>query len=179
MSKKAKETKEKQEEIDTNDEIEYSEDPSIASTDTETMVDMEAVEDEMEFSTGKDFQDKFKKLKDELKQCKKERQEHLDGWQRARADYANLKTEEDKKRAQITEFTKEELLLSFLPVLDSFDMAFANKEVWEKVDKNWKIGVENIYNQFLSVIKDNGVLEISETGVLFDPGFHQHFCPQR
>lgn len=122
--------------------------------------------------TEENWQAKIKKLKDELKKCKKEKQEYLDGWQRARADYANLKVEEEKKRADIAEFTKEDIILSFLPVLDSFDMAMASAD-WEKVDKNWRVGVENIYNQLFSIFKGNGVFVIEETGVLFNPEFHQ------
>ena len=157
MAKKRKKIKdETEEEFDNDEEVEYGED-----------VDME-IEDIEE-----NIQGKLKKLKDELKKCKKERQENMNGWQRSRADYANLKTEEEKKKAHITEFIKEDVLLSFLPVLDSFDMAFANKDAWEKVDANWRTGVEHIYNQLLSVFKDNGVSDISESGISFDPELHQ------
>ena len=97
----------------------------------------------------------------------------MDGLQRSRADYDNLKVEEEKKRAQITEFTKEDILLSFLPILDSFDMAFANRQAWESVDKNWRTGVEHIYNQLIFVFKEQGVSEINETGISFDSELHQ------
>ena len=40
-------------------------------------------------------------------------------------------------------------------------MAFANKEAWEKVEKNWRMGVEYIHQQLLKVLSDNGVMEIS------------------
>ena len=33
---------------------------------------------------------KINKLKDELEKIKKEKQEYLDGWQRAKADYVNI-----------------------------------------------------------------------------------------
>ena len=52
-------------------------------------------------------------------------------------------------------------------------MAFANKDAWEKVDANWRTGVEHIYNQLLSVFKDNGIMEIAESEVSFDPEHHQ------
>ena len=170
MAKKSKKNKDKSEEVDIEEKIEYSEDSASASPDAETM------ENEADFELEdieENIQDKLKKLKEELKKCKSERQEYLDGWQRSRADYANLKVEEEKKRTQITEFTKEDLLLSFLPILDSFDMAFANKEAWESVDKNWRTGVEHIYNQLLSVFKEQGVSEINETGISFDSELHQ------
>ena len=51
-------------------------------------------------------------------------------------------------------------------------MAFSNKEAWEKIDKNWRIGVESIYNQFLSVLEQNNVKQIDNNGI-FNPEFHQ------
>ena len=44
-------------------------------------------------------------------------------------------------------------------------MAFSNKESWEKVDKEWRLGVESIYGQFLSVLGQNGVSLIKEIKV--------------
>ncbi|MBV9159236.1 MAG: hypothetical protein JO019_01405, partial [Candidatus Kaiserbacteria bacterium] len=43
---------------------------------------------------------KLQKLKDELEQVKKERQEYLDGWQRCKADSVNLRRdlEQNAKR---------------------------------------------------------------------------------
>ena len=43
----------------------------------------------------------IKKLKKNLKICTKERQENLDGWQRTRADYANLKNDFEEGVYQI------------------------------------------------------------------------------
>ena len=42
-------------------------------------------------------QAKIRKLKDELEKVKKERQEYLDGWQRAKADAVNSKRESGRK----------------------------------------------------------------------------------
>jgi molecular chaperone GrpE len=60
-----------------------------------------------------------------------------------------------------------------LPVLDSFDMAMENKEAWEKVDANWRRGVEHIHQQFLRVLSDNNVSAINQSGVKFDPNLHE------
>ena len=40
-------------------------------------------------------------------------------------------------------------------------MAFSNKEAWEKVDKNWRMGVEYIHQQLMKVLGENGVSEIA------------------
>ena len=51
-------------------------------------------------------------------------------------------------------------------------MAFANKESWEKVDKNWRTGVEYIYSQLLSVLEQNGLKQMNPVGETFDPNVH-------
>lgn len=116
---------------------------------------------------------KISDLKAKLKACQEQKQEYLDGWQRARADLLNFKNEEGKRITERVAYAKEDFVSELLPVLDSFDMAFQNKEAWEKVDRNWRVGVEYIYNQLLSSLEKSGVSAISEIGVLFDPNLHQ------
>ena len=117
--------------------------------------------------------DDIKKEPSELDKVKAERDEYLAGWQRAKADAANAskRMAEDMKafRAMATEGLIEELL----PVLQSFEMAFANKEAWEKADKNWRSGVEYIYTQIKGVLANNGLVEINPIDTLFDPNLHE------
>ncbi len=113
-----------------------------------------------------------KKLKDKLKKAIAEKQEYLDGWQRAKADLVNAKKEFEEQRKRIVSMANENMANEILPVLDSFDMAFSNKESWEAVDKNWRMGVEHIYNQLLGILRDHGVEEIKTDGEMFDPMLH-------
>ncbi|PCI20649.1 nucleotide exchange factor GrpE [Candidatus Wolfebacteria bacterium] len=116
---------------------------------------------------------KLADVKQKLLLCKNERQEYLDGWQRERAEFANYKIAQEKARGEVSKYITEDVLLKFLPVLDSFDMAFSNKEAWERVDKNWRIGVEHIYSQMFSIFEQSGILKIDEIDVDFDPIYHQ------
>jgi molecular chaperone GrpE len=79
----------------------------------------------------------------------------------------------DQVRANTSLITKEKIVESLLPSIDSFDMAMANKEAWESVDKNWRTGVEYIYQQIISGLSDVGVEIIDKTGIKFDPNLHQ------
>ena len=63
-------------------------------------------------------------------------------------------------------------LLGILPVVDSFELAFANKKSWEKVDVSWRKGVEYIYSQLLKVFEENGLKQVIPLGEIFDPIFH-------
>jgi molecular chaperone GrpE len=121
---------------------------------------------------GETPSDSLKKLREKLKVCQSERAEYLAGWQRAKADFVNARKEEEKNRLEFKKFANKELILEMLTVVDSFDMAFANKEAWEKVDKNWRMGVEYIYNNLLGIMEQHGVQKLVPTGEMFDPKIH-------
>lgn len=112
------------------------------------------------------------KLREKLKVCEKEKKEYLDGWQRMRADFANIKKDEDTRRGEMIKFASEGLVDDLIPVLDSFAMAFGNKETWEKVDENWRKGVEYIYAQMYSILESRGLTEIGIVGEKVDPRTH-------
>lgn len=111
-------------------------------------------------------------LKDELTVTKKERQEYLEGWQRAQADLANFKKDAEKEKRRYREHATEDIVSELIPVLDSFDMAFRNKEAWEQAPENWRKGVEYIYTQLLGVLERNGVSQRSPLGEPFNPTLH-------
>ncbi len=78
----------------------------------------------------------------------------------------------EAEKIEVVKYSNESLVAELISVLESFEMAFANKEAWEKVDKNWRIGVEYIHSQFLKILKDYGFKEINPIGDKFDPKFH-------
>lgn len=117
--------------------------------------------------------DILKKLREELKVCRKEKEEYLTGWQRAKADYVNLQKDLEGAHHSNSIIVKEKFVRNLLPALDSFDMAFTNKEAWEKVDTNWRMGVEYIYQQLINGLQDSGVEKIDQVDVLFDPLIHE------
>ncbi|HEX9608893.1 MAG TPA: nucleotide exchange factor GrpE [Candidatus Paceibacterota bacterium] len=114
-----------------------------------------------------------KKLKKELVMCSKERKEYLEGWQRARAESINSKKVVESERERQVLFAAEELIADTIPVLDSFDMAFGNSTAWERVDENWRRGVEHIHTQLLRVLGEHGVTIIDPKGGQFDPSEHE------
>lgn len=131
--------------------------------------------DEVQFENIEDEENPvaaLKKLREKLRTCEAEKKEYLDGWQRMRADFANARKEEDTRRGELIKFASEGLVGDLLPILDSFTMAFSNKESWEKVDANWRKGVEYIYTQFLSVLESRGLAEIGIPGERIDPRMH-------
>ncbi|HEY4486881.1 MAG TPA: nucleotide exchange factor GrpE [Candidatus Paceibacterota bacterium] len=132
-----------------------------------------AESDEEKSSFGKKPQDMVKDLKEKLKVCEGERQEFLDGWQRAKADFINARKEEEKARGEFKKFANEDLLLHILSVMDSFEMAFSNKEAWEKAPQEWRIGVEYIYSQLKKILEGHGLLQLHSIGERFNPIVHE------
>lgn len=114
------------------------------------------------------FAGKEKKLRDKLKACEKEKQEHLDGWQRARADFINL---QKRSREDILKAREEgifECLESVLEVLDSLDRALENTNL----DEVSKEGIEMVRKQMMSVLAKYGVEVINPLGEEADPEMH-------
>jgi molecular chaperone GrpE len=135
----------------------------------ETDIDFEP-EDELG-STGA-FKAKLQKLRDELAEVKKERQEYLGGWQRAKADLINARKEASDmiQRAQST--GRETLIEELIPALDSFDMAMSS-DAWNTVDTTWRAGIEGIRAQFLNVLSTHGIEVFGTVGDAFDPLLHE------
>lgn len=133
----------------------------------------DVVEFEYNADGEEDLKKTLKKLRADLKQAKKEKEEYLTGWQKERADFANYKKEEAERSTRYREIAREQILESFLAVADSFAMAFANKEAWEKVDPAWRKGVEYIYSQMQGVFEEYYVKPIGTEGEVFDPSIHE------
>jgi molecular chaperone GrpE len=129
-------------------------------------------DDEIVMDESSEPQDKIKQLQKRLRQTEKEKQEYLSGWQRSKADYINAKKDYSESLASTAQFVKEGLLFELLPIIDSFDMAFANKKSWESADENWRRGVENIHSQLMSVLEANQMKPIMPLGEKFDPHIH-------
>lgn len=118
---------------------------------------------------------KLKALRQSLAICQKENIENLSGWQRARADFINLKRESDGERARLIHFAEERLIEDLLPVLEGYDSATRNKEAWAEVPSNWRVGVEHLFQKLIETLEERGLKRIRpESGAhqTFDPAFH-------
>jgi molecular chaperone GrpE len=144
-----------------------------ARGDSAESVEPEVLEFEFNEDGEEDLKKTLKKLREDLKVAKKEKEEYLTGWQKERAEFANYRKGEDDRKAMFSEAMRERILSRFLSVMDSFNMAFSNKEAWEKVDANWRRGVEYIYGQLNTIFEEYGVKPVGVVGETFDPGIHQ------
>ena len=111
-------------------------DDSIVSDDTSDLDDSVVAEENAAAM--------IKKLREKLKKAESEKQEYLTGWQRDKAEFINARKRDQEDKQSFIKFANENLVSELIPVMESFDMAMGNKEAWETVDKNWRIGVEYI-----------------------------------
>ena len=108
-------------------------------------------------------QDAVKKLREKLKVAENKAKEYLDGWQRAQADFTNLRRRDEEAKVEFIKYARLSLIEEMIPVLDSFSIALAhgNKDV------------KPVYDQFFSILKQNGLEELNPTEEVFDPKFHE------
>lgn len=150
-------------------EITNNEEPITKNENFSEDVSFEEVNEEGEV----DARTTIKKLREKIKILEKEKQEYLDLSQRTRADYANFKKEVEGNRLIERQFATKRFVEKLLPVLDAYTMAKGNAEAWEKVDKNWRVGIEYIFGQLHNVLEGEGVTGFGNVGDVFDPNLHE------
>lgn len=128
------------------------------------MTDADVVVDEMDPEQEGDPSALIAKLKKELHQCRAEKQEYMDGWQRAKADYVNAlkRFEADLVSAEARGALRS--VESLLPVVDALERA---KDHGELPD-----GFNAIARKLESAFSGLGLVEIGEVGEQFDPAVH-------
>ncbi len=152
-----------------NDDIKDVPEEEILDNTSSDDVSFEDVNEEGEVDT----RTTIIKLREKLKKAEGEKQEYLDLSQRTRADYANFKKEVESNRISDRKFATKRFIEELLPVLDSYDMAQSNKEAWEKVDQNWRMGIEYIFAQLRTVLEGEGVTQFGKVGDIFNPKLHE------
>jgi len=112
------------------------------------------------------------KRENEIKKLQEKCEEYLNGWKRAKADYINLKKDNEKNQAEMIQFANAALLAQLIPIYDSFKKAFEHVPKEHK-NTTWVHGVEQIYNQMTSFLSNLGIEQIKTVGQTFDPLLHE------
>ena len=139
----------------------------------ETKVDDISFEETEEGAIAANPKQTISKLREKLKEAEAAKNKYLDDLHRAKADFVNTTRKNSEDTKQIIKFANQNLILDIIPVLDSFDMAFSNKEAWESVSKNWRLGIEHIYSQLLRTLEGVGVKQLSPLGQMFNSEMHE------
>ncbi|MBI2610026.1 nucleotide exchange factor GrpE [Candidatus Giovannonibacteria bacterium] len=124
----------------------------------------ETLELDEEMLEEEGLKEKLKKIRRELELCRKEKEEYLAGWQRAKADFINARKDEEKNRVNLFHYAKEESIKDFLLIADSLELATRSKP---------SEGMSQIHAQLIEILKRNGVEPIECVGAKFDPEEHE------
>ncbi len=96
------------------------------------------------------------------------------GWQRALADYDNLKKDLLKEKEGMRRIVKEDVAESIIPILDHFDQALRFKpQGLDATAENWVTGMMHVRNQLESVLLGLGVESFGSVGDIFDSNVHE------
>jgi molecular chaperone GrpE len=95
--------------------------------------------------------------------------QHLDGWQRAQAEFINYKNRvaRDQDAQRIT--MKGDIIRKLLPVLDDLERALQNRPA----NESWADGIELVARKFQLILESEGVKRIQAEGEAFDPKYHE------
>jgi len=111
-------------------------------------------------------------LEAQLTEEKEKAQSYLNSWQRAAADYQNLKRRVDQEREELSRFGTAALLINFLPLVDDIERALQSVDA-RLAGLTWLDGIRLIYRKFQALLEMNGVTEIVADGETFDPNVHE------
>lgn len=109
-------------------------------------------------------------VEEQLEAAKKEVEQYKDKYLRAVAEFDNYRKRTLKEKAELLLNGSEKTVCAFLPILDDFERAIADKT--EDVNAI-KEGVQIIFNKFNKTLESLGVRKIETEGKDFDVDFHE------
>ena len=150
------------------EEIENSElDDKLQSNDV-VDADVREIDDPTESSgTSKE-----ESLEEQVKRLHTEAEEYLDGWQRARAEFANFKKRTQRENEHARERIAGEIITHFLGVKDDIERALTRAPETDDFQE-WILGIELIHQKLQALLDAEGVELIEAEGERFDPNLHE------
>lgn len=107
-------------------------------------------------------------LRAERDQALAENRELLDRFQRAQAEFENIRKRLERERQELRDYSAMETIESLLPIVDDFERAATAEAVDPEVAK----GLQMIRQRILDVFERAGLKEVEVDGK-FDPHLHQ------
>jgi molecular chaperone GrpE len=102
----------------------------------------------------------------------KQLQDVMERFARLQSDFESYKKRMDREREETRKFAGEQVLLTILPIVDSFERAL-NHARQQRDLKAFEDGILLIYKQFRDVLLNAGLRPVESVGRKFDPRFHE------
>ncbi|MDW8395039.1 MAG: nucleotide exchange factor GrpE [Anaerolineae bacterium] len=124
-------------------------------------------------ATAQTVESELEAVRKALDEARAQAAEYLDGWQRARAEFANYKKRQEQQQAELRAFATLDLVRRLLPILDDFERA-AKTLPQGIAHMTWIEGVMLIQRKLQLVLEAEGVKPIEvKPGDAFDPLYHE------
>lgn len=114
----------------------------------------------------------IEQLHSSLEEMTAKAEEYLDGWQRARAEFANYKKRVLKENTEIHQVARGEVIKIYLDILDDLKRALDEKPS-QGEGKTWAEGIELIVQKLCNRLETEGVKPMEPLGEEFDPNIHE------
>lgn len=134
---------------------------------------------ELSSDPPKDDQDQENSLEEQLEMAQKsldeitaKADEYLDGWQRARAEFANYKKRILREHTDNRQIARGEAIKLFLDIADDLERALQDKPQ-QGEGETWAGGIEIIHNKLRTRLEAEGIKPMNALGEEFDPNIHE------
>lgn len=165
--------KEEQEENTAKDEALEEE---VIEEETEEKETDEEEKEEKEIKEGKEEKENYPKDKASFFKKKKDKKDEKieelnDRLMRNMAEFENFRKRSEKEKSQMFEIGAKSIIEKILPVVDNFERGLESISEEEK-QGGFAQGIEQIYKQLMTTLKEAGVTPIEAEGKEFNPDFH-------
>ncbi len=152
------------------DKKEEKEKPEIENEQNDSTFNEESIlEDQV---AEPELEEQVTALKTALEEMDKKAEEYLDGWQRARAEFANYKKRILRENVDIRQVARGEVIKLYLDIADDLDRALQEKP--ETGDgETWAEGIEIIFQKLRARLEVEGIKPMNPIGEEFDPNIHE------
>ena len=120
---------------------------------------------------NKEHGTKDSKQDTELKNLKKESNEHKESLQRIQAEFENFQKRNERERIEFIKFASARTIEEFLPLVDSISEGI--NQAKKSNNPEMIEGFEKIKSQLLKIFEKQGVKPINSVGEKFDHNFHE------
>ena len=111
-------------------------------------------------------------LEEQLAEAQAKAAEYLDGWQRARAEFANARKRLERERVEAYSVAAVDNARKLLPILDDLDRAMDSAPA-EIAENQWFEGLNLVSRKLRTILDSLNVQPIEALGQPFDPNFHE------
>ncbi len=152
------------------DKKEEKEKPEIENEQNDSAFNEESILEDQ--AAEPELEEQVAALKTALEEMDMKAEEYLDGWQRARAEFANYKKRVLRENMDIRQVARGEVIKLYLDIADDLERALQEKpEIGD--GETWAEGIEIIFQKLRARLESEGIKPMNPMGEEFDPNIHE------